>query len=224
MEVKSMMLTERSIVIAEDNAVLRSVLTEIFREYGWRVRSAEDGFASLQALAEELPAVLLSDLEMSGMSGFELLSIVRRRFPSIRVVAMSGAFTGSVVPAGVTADAFYAKGGSVATLLDLVADIGNSPVCGTRRIDVPVWLPSSLGASAPHGLLAVACSNCMRAVYLSRPYTGQELQLVCPHCQQQVTVFLLHESQDGPGRVVQPHTPAAERASFVGSQLPRMAG
>ena len=210
-----MMLTERSIVIAEDNAFLRSVLTEIFREYGWRVRSAEDGFASLQALGEELPAVLLSDLEMSGMSGFELLSIVRRRFPSIRVVAMSGAFTGSAVPAGVAADAFYAKGGSLTTLLDTVAEVGRRHLQGARRSEVPLWLPSSLQALAPNGLLAVACSNCMRAVFLSRPYSDQEAELVCPHCRQRVTVFLLHESQDVLSREAQPNNPSANRTSSV---------
>lgn len=218
-----MMLTERSIVIAEDNAVLRSVLTEIFREYGWRVRSAEDGFASLQALGEELPAVLLSDLEMSGMSGFELLSIVRRRFPLIRVVAMSGAFTGSAVPAGVAADAFYAKGGSVANLLDIVAEVGGSHLNVERRRGVPaVWLPPSLQALAPDGSLAVACSNCMRAVYLSCPYSSQEAEVVCPHCRQRVQVFLLNESKEVRGCGPQPNNTSANQTSSVSCDASRL--
>lgn len=215
-----MMRTERSIVIAEDNGILRSVLSEIFREYGWRVRSAEDGFAALQALVEELPAVLLSDLEMAGMSGFELLSIVRRRFPSIRVVAMSKAFDDSALPAGVAADAFYAKGGSVARLLDIVAEIGGSPLQDRGQKDVPVWLPRSLEASAPGGVLGVACSNCMRAVYLCRPYSGQEAQLICPHCHQQVTVFLLHESPDVSSPGLQSHASVTDLASLDPSHLP----
>jgi CheY-like chemotaxis protein len=212
-----MMLTDRSIVIAEDNAVLRSVLTEIFRECGWRVRSAEDGFASLQAFAEEVPAVLLSDLEMHGMSGFELLSIVRRRFPSIRVVAMSGAFTGRAIPAGVAADAFYAKGGSISTLLDIVTEIASSQPHATRQSDVPVWLPSNLHSSAPHGVLWVACSNCLRAVYVSHPHAREESHLTCPHCHQQLTVFLLHESPDLLRPVFQPPSPTTQRTPSVSS-------
>ncbi len=214
------MITERSIVIAEDNAVLRSVLTEIFRGCGWRVRSAEDGFASLRILAAELPTVLLSDLEMSGMSGFELLSIVRRRFPSIRVVAMSGAFSGSAIPAGVAADAFYAKGGSVATLLDTVAVIASSQPQSRRRSDVPVWLPANLSCSAPHGILAVACSNCMRAVYFSRPHNRRESHLTCTHCLQQMTVFLLHEPSGLLGHRLQPYSAVAERDALVSSHAP----
>jgi len=54
---------------------------------------------------------------MPGMSGFELLINVRRLFPAIKVIAMSGSFSSREVPPGVLADAFYPKGGSVSALL-----------------------------------------------------------------------------------------------------------
>lgn len=54
------------------------------------------------------------------MSGFEFLSIVRRRFPSIRVIAMSREFTSTSVPEGVAADAFYEKGRRLRSLLGVV--------------------------------------------------------------------------------------------------------
>jgi hypothetical protein len=41
---------------------------------------------------------------------FELLSVVRGRFPQISTVAMSGAYVGDEVPSGVIADCFFAKG------------------------------------------------------------------------------------------------------------------
>jgi CheY-like chemotaxis protein len=86
-----MMLTKRSIVIAEDNAVSRGVLTEVFREYGWRVRSTEDGFASLQALEEELPAVLLSDLEMPGRQPLTQTPLVERdSFATSHIAGLTG--------------------------------------------------------------------------------------------------------------------------------------
>jgi len=184
------MFAERNIVIAEDNPILRSVLTEIFQEYGWRVRNAEDGFSALRAIAEEAPAVLLSDLEMDDMSGFELLSIIRRRFPFVRAVAMSGAFTGTAVPIGVAADGFYAKGGSVSTLLDLVAEVESRGSLEARPTNIPVWVPAHLSESSPAGAFGVACSNCLRTVYLSRPWIGSEAPFACPYCQQDVTLFL----------------------------------
>jgi CheY-like chemotaxis protein len=64
---------------------------------------------------------LLEEPYMPRMSGFELLSIVRLRFPAIAVIAMSGAYSGMAAPQGVAADAFYAKGSSsVAQFLELL--------------------------------------------------------------------------------------------------------
>jgi len=99
-----------SILIVDDNVSLRMVLSIIFSREGYQVSLAEDGFSALDEIERHTPDVLLSDLNMPGMSGFELLSIVRQRFPMIRVVAMSAAFFGDQIPAAVMADVFYAKG------------------------------------------------------------------------------------------------------------------
>jgi len=98
------------------------------------VRCAADGLAALVEMNEEVPEILLSDLNMPGMSGFELLSAVRRRFPAVRVVAMSGAFSGHQVPDGVTADAFYAKGNGVAVLLKAIESL---PVANRQSYEGP---------------------------------------------------------------------------------------
>jgi DNA-binding NarL/FixJ family response regulator len=45
----------------------------------------------LVEIRKEIAEIILSDLNMPGMSGFELLSLVRARFPSIRLIAMSDA-------------------------------------------------------------------------------------------------------------------------------------
>jgi CheY-like chemotaxis protein len=55
------------------------------------------------------------------MSGFELLSTIRTQFPAIPLIAMSGAFSGSQVPDGVIADAFYEKGTNPSRLMQLVS-------------------------------------------------------------------------------------------------------
>ena len=88
------MLNEMNdIVLVDDNPTLLGVLSEIFKTHGYTVRTASDGFAALAAIRERVPNVLLSDLYMPGMSGFELLSVVRRRFTTIAVIAMSGAYS-----------------------------------------------------------------------------------------------------------------------------------
>ena len=53
--------------------------------------------------------MIVSDLKMPNISGFEFLSIVRRRFPQMPTIAVSGEFHPPVEPVGVSADAFLAK-------------------------------------------------------------------------------------------------------------------
>ena len=112
-----------SMLIVEDEELTRTSLAQIFKGIGHSVRSASDGLAALIEMRQEMPEILVSDLYMTGMSGFELLSVVRRRFPAVRVLAMSGAFSGNEVPDGVTADAFYAKGNGVAVLVKAIESL-----------------------------------------------------------------------------------------------------
>jgi CheY-like chemotaxis protein len=112
--------TRTRLLIVDDEPAILLSLSQVLTEIGYCVRSAEDGFAALREIGNEVPELLLSDLNMPGMSGFELLSVVRRCFPEIRTIAMSGAFCGDEVPSGVASDAFYQKGGSIRSLLRIM--------------------------------------------------------------------------------------------------------
>ena len=111
------------LLIVDDEPLIRASLSEVLAELGFSVRSAEDGFSALAEIRKDIPDILLSDLNMPDMSGFKLLSVVHRRFPSIRVIAMSGAFSGDEVPSGVAADAFYQKGCGVRSFLRIIGGL-----------------------------------------------------------------------------------------------------
>jgi CheY-like chemotaxis protein len=118
---EAIMPTEKArLLVVDDDADLRTTLPMILTGVGYNVQSAADGFSALAKIRSELPDILITDLNMPGMSGFELLSVVRRRFPSIRVIAMSSAFSGLEVPTGVDAEAFHEKATGVPALLSLV--------------------------------------------------------------------------------------------------------
>lgn len=55
------------------------------------------------------PRLILADLDTPQVSGMELISLVRSRYLSISIVAMSGAYQGKAVPASVIADTLYPK-------------------------------------------------------------------------------------------------------------------
>jgi DNA-binding NtrC family response regulator len=117
---QAMSVSQTSLLIVEYDSSVRTSLEQAFAALGYRVRTANSGFAALAKMHEEIPDILLSDLYMPGMSGFDLFAVVNRRFPSIRTVAMSGVFSGNNIPGGVIADAFYAKGDSLAALLQVI--------------------------------------------------------------------------------------------------------
>jgi DNA-binding NtrC family response regulator len=112
--------TRAKLLIVDDERSIRMTLSCVLGEIGYQVRTAEDGFTALVEIAKEAPEILLTDLNMAGMSGFELLATVRRQFPEIKTIAMSGAFSGNEVPSGVAADAFYGKGSSMVALVRLL--------------------------------------------------------------------------------------------------------
>jgi CheY-like chemotaxis protein len=118
-----MLGAKANLLIVDDQAMIRTPMSLFLGEIGYQVRTAEDGLSALVEIEKEVPNILLTDLNMPRMSGFELLSVVRRRFPSIQTIAMSGTFQGDEVPSGVAADAFFQKGSSLGALLRVMENL-----------------------------------------------------------------------------------------------------
>jgi CheY-like chemotaxis protein len=133
---------QATLLIVDDEPTIRETLSQVLTEIGYRVRSAEDGFSALREIVNEAPELLLSDLNMPGISGFELLSEVRCRFPAIRTIAMSGSFRGDEVPSGVAADGFYQKGSSVVALLRMMETLPHVDRSAPRAMPSPRSAPN----------------------------------------------------------------------------------
>ena len=80
-----------SIILADDHSVVRrGVRTLLESEVGLSVvAEASDGLETVRHVARLKPDVLILDLMMPGLSGLEVLRIVRRRSPQTRVVVLS---------------------------------------------------------------------------------------------------------------------------------------
>ncbi len=97
------------LLVIDDEPPSRDLLQSSLSKQGYEVCVAKDGFAALAQMRGALPDLIVTDLKMPNMSGFEFLSIARRRFPQIPTIAVSGEFHPPVAPLGVLADAFLVK-------------------------------------------------------------------------------------------------------------------
>ena len=83
------------ILVADDNADMRDYVARLLRQRGWRVDTVADGQAALEAARHSPPDLLLSDVMMPGLDGFELLRALRadgetRNVPVILLSARAG--------------------------------------------------------------------------------------------------------------------------------------
>lgn len=162
------MIPKNKILVVDDDPSVRSTVLMLLQGRGYEIASAEDGFDALLQLKSYIPDLIISDLNMPQMSGFEFLSVVRRRFPQVLVVAMSGAYqAGDAVPGGVIADAFYAKGdGDPKMLLTIVSDLLQSPASPTlahTRQSAPVWVPRNGNDVRGTPYIVLTCTECLRS-------------------------------------------------------------
>ncbi len=128
------------ILLVDDEPLIRETMSFLLVAQGYEVATATDGFEALLQLQVKPSDLLISDLNMPRMSGFELLSIVRQQFPELPVIAISGAYESSgEIPSGVMANAFYSKGGCTLdkifrTVADLIQQV---PEARNPRQNVP---------------------------------------------------------------------------------------
>ena len=150
----------RVLVVDDDLAVLETCAL-LLQERGFEVRKATDGFQALVELRRSMPDVIISDLRMPNMSGFELLSVVRRRFPHIPVIGISGEYSGDST-ARLIADTFFVKGQyTPEELFHTIAElIEQSPVRPhiSKPDRAPVWVPRN-----EQGYFVLTCTECLRS-------------------------------------------------------------
>ncbi len=82
---------ERTVLLVEDDPAARKLMRKLFEKEGWTVSEAENGRLGLEALDRHKPGLVLLDLMMPEMDGFEFVEHLRKRgdSPSIPVVVVT---------------------------------------------------------------------------------------------------------------------------------------
>lgn len=93
------------LLIVDDEQEIRDALSRHFRLLGYDVETAADGKSALEVLNRTRVQVVITDIVMPEMSGTELLKRIRKDFPMVRVVVMTGYVTQEHVMACLRHDA-----------------------------------------------------------------------------------------------------------------------
>ena len=66
-----------SVLVVDDSVTVRKVTTRLLERHGYEVRTAKDGVDAMATLQEYKPDVVLLDIEMPRMDGFEVATQMR---------------------------------------------------------------------------------------------------------------------------------------------------
>ena len=80
-----------SILLVEDNADMRDMTTEVLKALGYQVEAARSGEEALAMIGQSVPQVLLTDVGLPGMSGYQLAE--RARAMGVRAVLFASGYS-----------------------------------------------------------------------------------------------------------------------------------
>jgi len=79
-----------TILVVDDEQHIRTMLQGLIQGENHEVHLAGDGYTALEILKTTEMDVVITDLLLPGMTGIELLKIIRREFPRIQVIMITG--------------------------------------------------------------------------------------------------------------------------------------
>lgn len=91
------MTNDLHILVVDDDAYLLDLLIETLTTIGYKATGAPDAIAALELLGNTEINLVITDIKMPKMDGIEFAKTIRRKFPDIPIVFISGAFTPSVL-------------------------------------------------------------------------------------------------------------------------------
>lgn len=88
----------RTILVTDDEPDLREVIAAALAEAGYTVLTAANGYDAIGILADNWVTLLIADITMPGIDGFELARQAKVMRPNIKVIYLSGAMAKSDGP------------------------------------------------------------------------------------------------------------------------------
>ncbi len=118
------------ILIVDDDSLIQKSLTKLFSSHGYETQTASDGFKSGVKAVQFMPDIIIMDLIMPGMDGFEACSFLKKNSKTshIKICALTGYDSKenkkAIIKAG--ADAYLVKPVDNDILLSKIKELLNS--------------------------------------------------------------------------------------------------
>lgn len=81
----------KKVLLVDDSLMIRKLTTRLLSPYveQYSVDTAKDGEEALQKIAENIPNIVVSDIEMPNLNGLDLLAKIKETYPEIQVIIMT---------------------------------------------------------------------------------------------------------------------------------------
>lgn len=85
------MTDKKRILVIDDDDFVRETICEVVEGFDYNVTQARSGAEALKALnGDGLPDLVITDIIMPGKSGLEIIAEIRKTFPAVKIIAISG--------------------------------------------------------------------------------------------------------------------------------------
>lgn len=97
-------MTASTLLVVDDEPLVRMVVTEVLRDAGFEVLEAGDGVEAMDILHKSDVDLLMTDIQMPRMNGYQLVEAALARWPTMKVLLVTG-YARESVPDSVTSAA-----------------------------------------------------------------------------------------------------------------------
>ena len=130
------MINPINIMVVDDSSRARSALTAyISLQAGVRITvEASNGLEAISKIESSLPDIVIMDMQMPFMDGLEATKIIKKRWPCVKVIALTiyQNYRSEALSAG--ADAFLVKGCCISELISTVYDLTQTSAAANSKL------------------------------------------------------------------------------------------
>jgi CheY-like chemotaxis protein len=184
------------VLLVEDEPVVQRLIAKYLVAEGYKVQTAIDGLDAIAKLRAGLPELIISDLRMPRMDGFELFHVVHKRFPQIPIMLM-GDEAPSAWPERVASDAYFQKNGfGFHQLPEVIAELNKG--LQLRPAPPPVDSKPAQAMRDGNDRYVVNCRDCLREFSIPRIFhvRGAQNWTSCFHCGKMIQFCVAEQSEN----------------------------